>query len=109
MLRDNASQYTFGRSRSTIWPQGNGRMRVTGLSHSYLLKLFTRSIEPRRDGRVVEGTCLESRHTFTGIGGSNPPLSARKLRVSIPRCVHSYATPKDFSRPSLPRRCEREN
>src|SRR5438045_7731500 len=77
MLRDNASQYTFGRSRSTIWPQGNGRMRVTGLSHSYLLKLFTRSIEPRRDGRVVEGTCLESRHTFTSIGGSNPPLSAR--------------------------------
>ena len=25
---------------------------------------------------MVEGTCLESRHTFTGIGGSNPPLSA---------------------------------
>src|SRR5579871_122090 len=37
----------------------------------------------RRDGRVVEGTCLESRHTLTGIGGSNPSLSARKYLISI--------------------------
>ena len=31
---------------------------------------------PRRVGRVVDGTGLENRHTLTGIGGSNPSLSA---------------------------------
>ena len=31
----------------------------------------------RRDGRVAEGARLESVYTFTGIGGSNPSLSAR--------------------------------
>ncbi len=30
----------------------------------------------RRGGRVVERGGLENRYTFTGIGGSNPPLSA---------------------------------
>ncbi len=30
----------------------------------------------RRDGRVAEGARLESVYTFTGIGGSNPSLSA---------------------------------
>ena len=30
----------------------------------------------RRDGRVAEGTRLESAHTRKGIGGSNPSLSA---------------------------------
>jgi hypothetical protein len=34
----------------------------------------------RRDGRVAEGARLESVYTFTGIGGSNPSLSARFLR-----------------------------
>jgi hypothetical protein len=29
-----------------------------------------------RDGRVAEGARLESVYTFTGIGGSNPSLSA---------------------------------
>ncbi len=29
-----------------------------------------------RGGRAVEGTGLENQHTLTGIGGSNPPLSA---------------------------------
>lgn len=24
---------------------------------------------------MVDGTCLENRHTFAGIGGSNPPPS----------------------------------
>ncbi len=40
----------------------------------HLLKWGVR--ETRRDGRVAEGTCLESRHTRKGIGGSNPSLSA---------------------------------
>ena len=31
----------------------------------------------RRDGRVAEGARLESVYTLTGIGGSNPSLSAR--------------------------------
>jgi hypothetical protein len=30
----------------------------------------------RRDGRVAEGARLESVYTLTGIGGSNPSLSA---------------------------------
>ena len=32
-----------------------------------------------RGGRVVECTGLENQHTFTGIGGSNPPPSANQL------------------------------
>src|SRR5437588_11331644 len=32
--------------------------------------------QKRRGGRVVERGGLENRYTFTGIGGSNPPLSA---------------------------------
>jgi hypothetical protein len=32
-----------------------------------------------RDGRVAEGARLESVYTFTGIGGSNPSLSASIL------------------------------
>src|ERR1700692_3274257 len=42
----------------------------------------------RRDGRVAEGARLESVYTFTGIGGSNPSLSARfsrRLRVKVSR------------------------
>ena len=31
----------------------------------------------RKGGRAVECTALEMRHTLSGIGGSNPPLSAR--------------------------------
>jgi hypothetical protein len=37
----------------------------------------------RRDGRVAEGARLESVYTFTGIGGSNPSLSA--ILSSVPR------------------------
>ncbi len=37
-----------------------------------------------RGGRVVECTGLENQHTFTGIGGSNPPPSANLLDVSFP-------------------------
>ena len=33
----------------------------------------------RRDGRVAEGARLESVYTLTGIGGSNPSLSASSL------------------------------
>ena len=33
----------------------------------------------RRDGRVAEGARLESVYTFTGIGGSNPSLSAIRI------------------------------
>ena len=33
-----------------------------------------------RDGRVVEYTALEKRHTVKGIWGSNPCLSAKKSR-----------------------------
>jgi hypothetical protein len=39
-----------------------------------LLKLFLQPM--RRDGRVAEGARLESVYTLTGIGGSNPSLSA---------------------------------
>ena len=38
---------------------------------------LSRSAEwARRDGRVAEGARLESVYTLTGIGGSNPSLSA---------------------------------
>src|SRR5437667_7459005 len=40
-----------------------------------LMDLILMDLE-RRDGRVVEGTALEMRHTRKGIGGSNPSLSA---------------------------------
>jgi hypothetical protein len=35
-----------------------------------------RKFTARRDGRVAEGARLESVYTLTGIGGSNPSLSA---------------------------------
>ncbi len=38
-------------------------------------KMKTKSVA-RRDGRVAEGARLESVYTLTGIGGSNPSLSA---------------------------------
>ena len=31
-----------------------------------------------RDGRAVERAGFENQYTFTGIGGSNPPLSASR-------------------------------
>jgi hypothetical protein len=37
----------------------------------------------RRDGRVAEGARLESVYTLTGIGGSNPSLSASVLTPFI--------------------------
>ena len=40
------------------------------------------SIVRRRDGRVAEGARLESVYTLTGIGGSNPSLSAIKTVLS---------------------------
>jgi hypothetical protein len=36
-------------------------------------------IDEGRGGRVVEGARLESVYTFTGIGGSNPFLSALNI------------------------------
>ncbi len=36
----------------------------------------------RRDGRVAEGARLESVYTFTGIGGSNPSLSAKFFQAT---------------------------
>ena len=39
----------------------------------------------RRDGRVAEGARLESVYTFTGIGGSNPSLSASNLGIDPPQ------------------------
>src|SRR5205814_6812401 len=46
----------------------------------------------RRVGRAVDGTGLENRHTLTGIGGSNPSLSAITfviwyLHMVIPRLI----------------------
>src|SRR6266498_5844350 len=41
------------------------------------------SVKPaRRDGRAAEGARLESVYTLTGIGGSNPSLSAMTKRWS---------------------------
>lgn len=37
----------------------------------------------RRGGRVVECTALEMRHTCKGIVGSNPTLSAIKIKLHI--------------------------
>ena len=37
----------------------------------------------RRDGRVAEGARLESVYTLTGIGGSNPSLSASILNTIL--------------------------
>ena len=50
----------------------------------------------RRGGRAVERGGLENRYTFTGIGGSNPPLSAmgkqkaegRRQRVEVSFADH---------------------
>jgi hypothetical protein len=39
-------------------------------------KIKNESWWARRDGRVAEGARLESVYTLTGIGGSNPSLSA---------------------------------
>jgi hypothetical protein len=44
-------------------------------ANSFPDKMKTKLVA-RRDGRVAEGARLESVYTFTGIGGSNPSLSA---------------------------------
>jgi hypothetical protein len=51
--------------------------RVAGKfeSNSFPDKMKTK-LATRRDGRVAEGARLESVYTLTGIGGSNPSLSA---------------------------------
>lgn len=44
----------------------------------------------RRGGRAVECTALEMRHACKGIGGSNPPLSAKTpIRGHSPKTTHS--------------------
>ena len=40
-------------------------------------KMEVENLVAWRDGRVAEGARLESVYTLTGIGGSNPSLSAR--------------------------------
>ena len=45
------------------------------ICHSFGLVIAAKP-ERWRGGRVVECTGLENQHTFTGIGGSNPPPSA---------------------------------
>lgn len=54
---------------------------------------------------MVECTRLESAQTFTGFGGSNPPLSAKK----IPQCGIFLFRPFDGAqdRPELCRMGER--
>ncbi len=54
----------------------------------------------RRDGRVAEGARLESVYTLTGIGGSNPSLSARTLVIWNLQAGDTYTPqsgpPSDF-------------
>ena len=50
----------------------------------------------RRVGRAVDGTGLENRHTLTGIGGSNPSLSA-----SSAQALRLAALAQDFGRGQL--------
>jgi hypothetical protein len=38
-----------------------------------------------RDARVVERGGLENRYTSNGIGGSNPPLSAKQKKRVLPK------------------------
>jgi hypothetical protein len=47
------------------------------LRESAVDKMSRGQFATRRDGRVAEGARLESVYTLTGIGGSNPSLSAR--------------------------------
>jgi hypothetical protein len=49
--------------------------RSAAFSQLCLLELKMKFVA-RRDGRVAEGARLESVYTLTGIGGSNPSLSA---------------------------------
>ena len=49
-------------------------------------------LRTRRDGRVAEGTRLESAHTRKGIGGSNPSLSAIPLFTNFLSRSDSYRT-----------------
>ena len=50
----------------------------------------------RRDGRVVECTALERRHTRKGIQGSNPCLSAKTIynHIHTEKTVKVDATAK---------------
>src|SRR5271166_121077 len=50
---------------------------LVGDGSRHLLKYGDTNPSARRDGRVAEGARLESVYTLTGIGGSNPSLSAR--------------------------------
>src|SRR5579862_6270882 len=85
------------RDRNSHWPWHNRSVFVLlffssrnlhafeGLHHQ-LVPRHSDIMEPlnsrRRDGRVAEGARLESVYTLTGIGGSNPPLSARTSYLS---------------------------
>src|SRR6266849_1741554 len=69
-------------------PRLNHRMEVVSgfeeerariLLQQFFQQLRKRAIK-RRGGRVAERGGLENRYTFTGIGGSNPPLSAMEGR-----------------------------
>jgi hypothetical protein len=66
------------RIRGLDWGPEPGSIRETGRkfeanSGPDKMKI---TVVARRDGRVAEGARLESVYTFTGIGGSNPSLSA---------------------------------
>ena len=79
---------------------GECRAPSDSLSHMRPARMWVRSLGSgqnnvrirlrsgsRRGGRVVDGTGLENRHTLTGIGGSNPSLSA----IASGRGAGSYA------------------
>ena len=53
-----------------------GKSEANGFPDKMQMKLTA-----RRDGRVAEGARLESVYTFTGIGGSNPSLSAKQSEL----------------------------
>ena len=48
--------------------------------------------EFRTDGRVVEYTGLENRHTSNGIGGSNPSLSAIIIKETWVSGLNQHTT-----------------
>ena len=79
------NRYTFtgiGGSNPPLSATGNVPVRWLAKPSTALLLAprvaarFIGQADPGRDGRVVDGTGLENRHTRKGIGGSNPPLSA---------------------------------
>jgi hypothetical protein len=71
----------FGRSQTTPGEaQFNEGLGIAEVLNDLPDKMGVENLVARRDGRVAEGARLESVYTLTGIGGSNPSLSARFSR-----------------------------